>query len=144
VGLQIPVVYVQVCNTNSRRKVRCNEQKPRCSHCERLNLQCNWKTPATASEQPRKSSESTISQHEADFDVAGTNIPAVGTNSILQDTRNNALDGSFNDVFDYASFMWENDLQDGSMQSNRWREFEFPDVDILGGRGGMVSRHFYS
>lgn len=25
-----------------RRKVRCNEQRPRCSHCERLNLECTW------------------------------------------------------------------------------------------------------
>lgn len=25
-----------------RRKVRCNEQRPRCSHCERLNLDCTW------------------------------------------------------------------------------------------------------
>jgi hypothetical protein len=25
-----------------RRKVKCNEQKPRCSHCERLNLDCTW------------------------------------------------------------------------------------------------------
>ncbi|ETN44130.1 uncharacterized protein HMPREF1541_10680 [Cyphellophora europaea CBS 101466] len=30
------------CLTCKRRKVRCNEQKPRCSHCERLNLECNW------------------------------------------------------------------------------------------------------
>lgn len=30
------------CLTCKKRKVRCNEQKPRCSHCERLNLECNW------------------------------------------------------------------------------------------------------
>ncbi len=37
--------YSQVDQTNSsfrRRKVRCNERKPRCSHCERLNLDCTW------------------------------------------------------------------------------------------------------
>lgn len=28
-----------------RRKVKCNEQHPRCSHCERLNMECVWNTP---------------------------------------------------------------------------------------------------
>lgn len=31
------------CQTCKRRKVRCNEQRPRCNHCERLNLQCTWR-----------------------------------------------------------------------------------------------------
>ncbi|KAI7026626.1 hypothetical protein KC355_g604 [Hortaea werneckii] len=31
------------CLTCRRRKVRCNEQRPRCGHCERLNLQCLWR-----------------------------------------------------------------------------------------------------
>lgn len=31
------------CVTCRRRRVRCNERKPRCSHCERLNLQCAWR-----------------------------------------------------------------------------------------------------
>lgn len=35
------------CLTCRRRKVRCDEQRPRCSHCERLNLQCKWR-PAYA------------------------------------------------------------------------------------------------
>jgi hypothetical protein len=28
-----------------RRKVRCNERRPRCAHCERLNLDCTWNRP---------------------------------------------------------------------------------------------------
>lgn len=31
------------CLTCKRRKVRCNELRPRCFHCTRLNLQCVWK-----------------------------------------------------------------------------------------------------
>ncbi|KAF2854702.1 hypothetical protein T440DRAFT_241165 [Plenodomus tracheiphilus IPT5] len=31
--------------TCRRRKVRCNERRPRCSHCERLNLDCTWNRP---------------------------------------------------------------------------------------------------
>ncbi|KAH8726228.1 fungal-specific transcription factor domain-containing protein [Phaeosphaeriaceae sp. PMI808] len=30
------------CNACRRRKVRCNERRPRCAHCERLNLDCTW------------------------------------------------------------------------------------------------------
>jgi hypothetical protein len=30
------------CLTCKRRKVRCSFQRPRCSHCERLNLECTW------------------------------------------------------------------------------------------------------
>lgn len=33
------------CNACRRRKVRCNERRPRCSHCERLNLDCTWNRP---------------------------------------------------------------------------------------------------
>ncbi|KAJ5503761.1 hypothetical protein N7463_006635 [Penicillium fimorum] len=32
------------CLTCKRRKVRCNERRPRCYHCQRLNLVCDWKT----------------------------------------------------------------------------------------------------
>lgn len=31
------------CLTCKRRKVRCNEQRPHCYHCARLNLDCVWK-----------------------------------------------------------------------------------------------------
>jgi len=30
------------CSTCKRRKVRCNEQQPRCNHCTRLDLDCEW------------------------------------------------------------------------------------------------------
>ena len=41
------------CLTCRRRKVRCNEQRPRCSHCERLNLQCTWRPIRLPSRQPQ-------------------------------------------------------------------------------------------
>src|SRR4051812_25231946 len=46
------------CNACRRRKVRCNEKRPRCAHCERLNLDCTWnRVPMsrnnTASSQPQ-------------------------------------------------------------------------------------------
>lgn len=41
------VVLRKTDSGSRRRKVRCNEQKPRCSHCERLNLECTWHRPST-------------------------------------------------------------------------------------------------
>ncbi|KAI4928659.1 hypothetical protein J4E85_005277 [Alternaria conjuncta] len=44
------------CNACRRRKVRCNEQRPRCGHCERLNLDCTWnRTPARSTTNPSHS-----------------------------------------------------------------------------------------
>lgn len=39
------------CLTCKRRKVRCNEQRPRCFHCQRLGLNCLWKD-ASAPQRP--------------------------------------------------------------------------------------------
>ncbi|KAF2475050.1 uncharacterized protein BDR25DRAFT_280688 [Lindgomyces ingoldianus] len=36
------------CNACRRRKVRCNERRPRCAHCERLNLDCTWNRAPTS------------------------------------------------------------------------------------------------
>jgi hypothetical protein len=119
------------CLTCRRRKVRCNEQKPRCSHCERLNLQCNWKPSANLSQQPRQSSQRTLSQNEAETTVRGSLVD--GESSFMQpESRQDIVDSSFNDTFDYASFMWENELQSGSMQPARWRDLGFSDMEFLG------------
>lgn len=34
------------CLVCKKRKVRCNEQRPQCYHCQRLNLECVWKDTA--------------------------------------------------------------------------------------------------
>ncbi|OJJ40970.1 hypothetical protein ASPWEDRAFT_731619 [Aspergillus wentii DTO 134E9] len=39
------------CLTCRRRKVRCNEQRPRCAHCARLSLECTWRQPTQAQAQ---------------------------------------------------------------------------------------------
>ncbi|QUC23452.1 uncharacterized protein UV8b_07693 [Ustilaginoidea virens] len=36
------------CLTCKQRKVKCNEQHPKCSHCERLNMECIWAFPRRA------------------------------------------------------------------------------------------------
>ena len=40
------------CLTCKRRKVRCNEQKPQCYHCQRLNLECVWKDAGAPAQAP--------------------------------------------------------------------------------------------
>ncbi|KAJ5971527.1 uncharacterized protein N7479_001445 [Penicillium vulpinum] len=40
------------CLTCKRRKVRCNERRPRCYHCQRLNLECDWKAPEPQRQSP--------------------------------------------------------------------------------------------
>ncbi|KAF1953922.1 hypothetical protein CC80DRAFT_476815 [Byssothecium circinans] len=56
---------------NRRRKVRCNERRPRCGHCERLNLDCTWNRPLavrnhTASpSQSQPYSQATVSPQSA-------------------------------------------------------------------------------
>ncbi|KAF4760875.1 hypothetical protein HAV15_007090 [Penicillium sp. str.  len=40
------------CLTCKRRKVRCNERRPRCYHCQRLNLECDWKVNEPCRQSP--------------------------------------------------------------------------------------------
>lgn len=46
------------CNVCRRRKVRCNEKRPRCGHCERLNLECTWNRPVQARSSSVQSTQS--------------------------------------------------------------------------------------
>lgn len=46
------------CNACRRRKVRCNERRPRCGHCERLNLECTWNRPVQARSSSIQSTQS--------------------------------------------------------------------------------------
>jgi hypothetical protein len=123
----------------SRRKVRCNEQKPRCSHCERLNLQCAWKPVTRMNQIPRQQSENGNAGHEAGIDIRSQDSSITVGSSVLNDARQTTVDGSFNDVFDYASFMWDHDSQNSTMQPARWPDLEFSNMDVLAQRDEMVS-----
>ncbi|CAO2649195.1 Nn.00g101440.m01.CDS01 [Neocucurbitaria sp. VM-36] len=48
------------CNACRRRKVRCNERRPRCAHCERLNLDCTWNRPVQGRSNTAQSSQSLV------------------------------------------------------------------------------------
>lgn len=45
------------CLTCKRRKVRCNELRPRCYHCQRLNLDCVWKDTEPRRQSPLQNVE---------------------------------------------------------------------------------------
>ncbi|KAF4626403.1 hypothetical protein G7Y89_g11757 [Cudoniella acicularis] len=116
------------CLTCRRRKVRCNEQKPRCSHCERLNLQCNWRPATNATQASRRSSEIINPDYEANVNPGSSSTQAAST---LLETRNTGVEGSFNDAFNYASFMWDQDLESSVMQPARWKDLGFPEMDVF-------------
>ncbi len=85
-----------------RRKVRCNEIFPRCSHCQRLNLECKWKTaahdPSLGQASPMRASN-----HRGRL---MSDSQAQSSSSNISDVPLVTVDGHFNDVFNYASFMW--------------------------------------
>ncbi|KND87717.1 Sterol uptake control protein 2 [Tolypocladium ophioglossoides CBS 100239] len=86
------------CLTCKRRKVKCDEQRPRCSHCERLNMECKWRP------QSRTGARS-MQQVETVGPATGLNTsPAVEgspSSSVFQPAH------VVSEVFDYASFMWD-------------------------------------
>ncbi|QKX61385.1 uncharacterized protein TRUGW13939_08533 [Talaromyces rugulosus] len=59
------------CLTCKRRKVRCNEEKPRCYHCDRLSLECVWndsEPPADMGrEEPARADRTSSSTDMFDF-----------------------------------------------------------------------------
>ncbi|KAH0490194.1 hypothetical protein TgHK011_001674 [Trichoderma gracile] len=103
------------CLTCKRRKVKCDEQRPRCSHCERLNLECKWRplhAAALAKQRQDVNGEGVASlSHQPEFSPSTNPSPTATGLRTLQ-----AMD----EVFDYASFMWD-------PGSNLWQQ-ESPDM----------------
>lgn len=62
------------CLTCKRRKVRCNELRPRCYHCQRLNLDCVWKDTEPHRQGPLQDVEAT--------DTFSSNIPRLEVNTL--------------------------------------------------------------
>ncbi|KAF4121907.1 Fungal Zn(2)-Cys(6) binuclear cluster domain [Geosmithia morbida] len=104
------------CLTCKRRKVKCDEQRPRCSHCERLNMECKWRLQLRSAATPRRTSSSSAQ-------VVETTRPPPPSSSSSQAPHNQtqspvtdispAASGTqhplhaVDEVFDYASFMWD-------------------------------------
>jgi len=68
------------------------------------------------------------------------NLSAAAGNVVSNDSGQVTVDGSFNDMFDYASFMWDHELQSGNMEPTRWRDLGFTDMDVQLQRGEVSNR----
>jgi hypothetical protein len=62
--------------------VRCNERRPRCGHCERLNLECSWNRPAAARSQTASSTNShmNVSPKQPHFSQGLSTLDGFGMN----------------------------------------------------------------
>ncbi|KAI0123995.1 hypothetical protein BJ170DRAFT_598322 [Xylariales sp. AK1849] len=90
------------CVTCKRRKVKCDEQRPWCSHCERLNLECKWHSQTS-----RRRSTATNSSERNPVTGTGTPISTTPGTGISPNATLIQPHHAVNQIFDYASFMWE-------------------------------------
>ncbi|CAI6089340.1 unnamed protein product [Clonostachys chloroleuca] len=123
------------CLTCRKRKVRCDELRPRCSHCTRLNLQCKWRPPYSTPTQwrfvvgepdvLRASSAGSASgrpsaqqqQHQQHQAQPQQQLPQPPQRLPVRSPADDATNisdepwlqnpGAVDQLFDYASFMWE-------------------------------------
>jgi|SRR5688572_30200035 hypothetical protein len=106
------------CTTCRVRKVRCDETRPRCSHCFRLNLECRWRPPPSQASR-RLDPQAVASQHRGSVTTAqghqGHSAKGMGKSLSPPSSTEGAGDnvslqphlGAMDQMFDYASFMWD-------------------------------------
>ena len=96
-----------------RRKVRCDEKRPLCGHCNRLSLECEWQQNAGAkSGLRRKRVRQRMQQNHNEQSETQTKVAEVTPGPTPDSTAQNhnastADESTFNEVFSYASFMWD-------------------------------------
>ncbi|CEJ58570.1 Putative DEHA2G13156p [Penicillium brasilianum] len=106
------------CLTCRRRKVRCDEKRPDCGHCSRLRLDCSWQEDSglrlgvrTKRIRQRLQQKPQSQQQPAQPEPATANAETSGLSASDEALQApDALvddDFSFNRMFSYASFMWD-------------------------------------
>ncbi|KAI0022675.1 fungal-specific transcription factor domain-containing protein [Xylariomycetidae sp. FL0641] len=125
------------CMTCRRRKVRCNEIRPICGHCSRLNLECRWRPAALANGAGNSNGNSNSNGYSYSYNgcyssgtgtrrarSASSSCGGIGGGGGGGGGNNHArilpmtpaapataaaasFQESFDDVFNYASFMWD-------------------------------------
>lgn len=115
------------CNTCRVRKVRCDETRPRCSHCFRLNLECRWRPSPSATAVAAVAASRRLDASTGAAQNRGTGLGAAtngqdgnaakGARKSLspQSSGEEMGDGvglqpnlgAMDQMFDYASFMWD-------------------------------------
>ena len=95
-----------------RRRVRCNQQHPKCGHCLRLQLDCAWSTEGSISKASGEPSHvvsdsiasSSLSPSTTPVPETAEQQPAVPLPTSPSLPGNNQGPADF---FDYASFLWD-------------------------------------
>lgn len=59
IRLSSPSLWLVLTNAVHRRKKKCDEVKPRCSDCRRLNIPCRWPSTSSNHSEPSPSAETT-------------------------------------------------------------------------------------
>jgi hypothetical protein len=93
-----------------RRKVRCNEQRPRCSNCERLNFECKWRQPHNAALVTRQRQSLSASMASSSNSLVTSNPNLDSHMALTRDypqVSTSLSPEAVDQVFDYASFMWD-------------------------------------
>lgn len=105
-----------------RRKVRCDEKRPDCGHCSRLRLDCSWQEVSglrlgvrTKKIRQRLQQKPQQQQQQTELPAQAEPVTANAETTVLSATDEplqapDALvddDSSFNRMFSYASFMWD-------------------------------------
>lgn len=97
------------CLTCKRRKVKCDEQRPRCSHCERLNFECRWQISTGGNERRRNTRGDDSNSHSnsnSNTNILRTPVPETEPPSQGPSFQTPPFH-AVNQLFDYASFMWD-------------------------------------
>ncbi|KAH9432909.1 hypothetical protein MCOR02_007582 [Pyricularia oryzae] len=112
------------CLTCRRRKVRCDENRPHCGHCQRLNLACQWRmssattdgattssdarpTPAAPRTHARRPREERISSPQnASTPCARRGMRGLGSQQAQGHAPATLQASGVDQFFDYATFLW--------------------------------------
>ncbi|KAJ5098448.1 hypothetical protein N7532_005449 [Penicillium argentinense] len=109
------------CLTCRRRKVRCDEKRPDCGHCSRLQLDCSWQQEGGSrfgvrTKKIRHRQQRQQQQQRQQLQVDQSRLAAEDTKANPTDIPIAAVesqealavnDSSFSRIFNYASFMWD-------------------------------------
>jgi hypothetical protein len=98
---------VPLANHLSRqRKVKCDESRPRCSHCERLNIECRWRNTSRGAVYSRQSGTTNSADR---MPVLRTPVSASPSTDNPSNPSPFQFPGhqSVTEIFDYASFIYD-------------------------------------
>ncbi|OQE27775.1 hypothetical protein PENSTE_c004G08763 [Penicillium steckii] len=100
------------CLTCRRRKVRCDERRPECGHCGRLQLDCSWQQEdgskfGIRTKKIKHRQRLQTQQPQSTVDEAKVTSPSAPVSVVDSHDNLTGDDSAFSRIFNYASFMWD-------------------------------------